>query len=73
MSKNARQRLAAPTVAMLPRIAYSLSFLYLDIVRVYQDDTGVCAQVETEQRGRELVYLPTAALSCVLRSPRERG
>ncbi|WP_150236419.1 type I-E CRISPR-associated endonuclease Cas1e [Nocardiopsis quinghaiensis] len=69
MSKSARQRLAAPTVAMLPRIADSLSFLYLDIVRVYQDDTGVCAQVETEQRGKELVYLPTAALSCVLLGP----
>lgn len=69
MNKNARQRLAAPTVAMLPRAADSLSFLYLDIVRVYQDDTGVCAQVETEARGKELVYLPTAALSCVLLGP----
>ncbi|WP_049573932.1 type I-E CRISPR-associated endonuclease Cas1e [Nocardiopsis sp. SBT366] len=69
MSKNARHRLAAPTVAMLPRIADSLSFLYLDIVRVYQDDTGICAQVETEERGKELVYLPTAALSCVLLGP----
>lgn len=69
MNKNARQRLAAPTVAMLPRVADSLSFLYLDIVRIYQDDTGVCAQVETEERGKELVYLPTAALSCVLLGP----
>ncbi|MFI9048869.1 type I-E CRISPR-associated endonuclease Cas1e [Streptomyces sp. NPDC053427] len=65
----ARRKLAAPTVAMLPRIADSLSFLYLDIVRVQQDDTGVCAVVTTEQRGTELVYLPTAALSCVLLGP----
>ncbi|WP_414167039.1 type I-E CRISPR-associated endonuclease Cas1e [Streptoverticillium reticulum] len=66
---DARRRLAAPTVAMLPRIGDSLSFLYLDIVRVQQDDTGVCAVVTSEQRGTELVYLPTAALSCLLLGP----
>ncbi|TXS44095.1 type I-E CRISPR-associated endonuclease Cas1 [Streptomyces sp. uw30] len=54
---------------MLPRIADSLSFLYLDIVRIHQDDTGVRAEVTTEQRGTESVYLPTAALSCVLLGP----
>ncbi|MFE1781297.1 type I-E CRISPR-associated endonuclease Cas1e [Streptomyces sp. NPDC059506] len=54
---------------MLPRIGDSLSFLYLDIVRIHQDDTGVCAQITTEHRGTELVYLPTAALSCVLLGP----
>ncbi|MFF8387400.1 type I-E CRISPR-associated endonuclease Cas1e [Streptomyces kanasensis] len=66
---HARRKLAAPTVAMLPRIADSLSFLYLDIVRVRQDDTGVLAEVTTERRGTETVYLPTAALSCVLLGP----
>ncbi|KUN00770.1 type I-E CRISPR-associated endonuclease Cas1 [Streptomyces yokosukanensis] len=66
---EARRRLAAPTVAMLPRIADSLSFLYLDIVRIHQDDTGVRAEVTSEQRGIETVYLPTAALSCVLLGP----
>ncbi len=66
---QARRRLTAPTVAMLPRIADSLSFLYLDVVRVHQDDTGVCAEVTSERRGRETVYLPTAALSCVLLGP----
>ncbi|MFD6149935.1 type I-E CRISPR-associated endonuclease Cas1e [Streptomyces sp. NPDC060243] len=64
-----RRRLAAPTVAMLPRIADSLSFLYLDVVRVHQDDTGVCAEITTEKRGRETVYLPTASLACVLLGP----
>ncbi|MFF3113548.1 type I-E CRISPR-associated endonuclease Cas1e [Kitasatospora sp. NPDC057904] len=54
---------------MLPRIADSLSFLYLDIVRIVQDDTGVCAEVTTPSRGTETVYLPTAALSCVLLGP----
>ncbi|WP_435599777.1 type I-E CRISPR-associated endonuclease Cas1e [Streptomyces sp. C10-9-1] len=66
---KARRRLASPTVAMLPRIADSLSFLYLDIVRITQDDTGVRAEVTTERRGTETVYLPTAALSCVLLGP----
>ncbi|MFE0463865.1 type I-E CRISPR-associated endonuclease Cas1e [Kitasatospora sp. NPDC058965] len=53
---------------MLPKIADSLSFLYLDIVRVVQDDTGVCAQIATAQ-GTDVVYLPTASLSCVLLGP----
>ncbi|MGW4757538.1 type I-E CRISPR-associated endonuclease Cas1e [Streptomyces chartreusis] len=66
---EARRKLAAPTVAMLPRIADSLSFLYMDIVRIHQDDTGVCAMVTSEQRGTETIYLPTAALSCVLLGP----
>lgn len=66
---SARRKLAAPTVAMLPRIADSLSFLYLDIVRIVQNDTGVCAEVTSPQRGTETVYLPTAALSCVLLGP----
>ncbi|WP_110945766.1 type I-E CRISPR-associated endonuclease Cas1e [Streptomyces avicenniae] len=54
---------------MLPRIADSLSFLYLDVVRIQQDDTGVCAEITSERRGTETVYLPTAALSCVLLGP----
>lgn len=65
---DARRRLAAPTLAMLPRVADSLSFLYLDMVRVVQDDTGVCAQIEAGNR-TDLVYLPTAALSCLLLGP----
>ncbi|RKN10995.1 type I-E CRISPR-associated endonuclease Cas1e [Streptomyces radicis] len=54
---------------MLPRIADSLSFLYLDVVRVQQDDTGVCAEVTSARHGTETVHLPTAALSCVLLGP----
>lgn len=65
---QARARLAVPTLAMLPRIADSLSFLYLDVVRVVQDDTGVCAQIETRQ-GTDTVYVPTASLSCLLLGP----
>jgi CRISP-associated protein Cas1 len=65
---QARTKLAVPTLAMLPKVADSLSFLYMDIVRIIQDDTGVCAQVETE-RGTDAVYIPTAALSCVLLGP----
>ncbi|MFD0544760.1 type I-E CRISPR-associated endonuclease Cas1e [Streptomyces mexicanus] len=54
---------------MLPRVADSLSFLYLDKVRVVQDDTGVCAQIQTGDNRTDLVYLPTAALSCLLLGP----
>jgi CRISPR-associated protein Cas1 len=69
LNKNrARARLAVPRLAMLPKVADSLSFLYLDIVRIVQDDTGVCAQIE-RPRGTDVVYLPTAALSCVLLGP----
>ncbi|MFF3208335.1 type I-E CRISPR-associated endonuclease Cas1e [Streptomyces sp. NPDC002962] len=54
---------------MLPRVADSLSFLYLDMVRVVQDDTGVCAQIQVGEGRTDLVYLPTAALSCLLLGP----
>lgn len=65
---QARRRLAAPTAAMLPRIGDSLSFLYLDIARVVQDDTGVDAVIETTH-GEQRIPLPTAALSCLLLGP----
>lgn len=68
MTGDARRRLAAPTLAMLPRVADSLSFLYADVVRIVQDDTGVCAQTDTA-KGIERVYLPTAAVSCLLLGP----
>ncbi len=65
---DARRRLGAPTLAMLPRIADSLSFLYMESVRITQDDTGVRAHVESP-RGVEKVYIPTASLGCVLLGP----
>lgn len=66
--RNARQRMAAPTAAMLPRIGDSLSFLYIDVARIVQDDTGVKAlfQMGDEQRR---IALPTAALGCLLLGP----
>lgn len=66
---EARRRLAAPTLAMLPRVADSLSFLYLDMVRVIQDDTGVCAQIHVDKHRTDTVHLPTAALTCLLLGP----
>ncbi|MEV0370557.1 type I-E CRISPR-associated endonuclease Cas1e [Streptomyces sp. NPDC050636] len=54
---------------MLPRIADSLSFLYLDKVRVVQDDTGVCAQIQADKNRTDTVYIPTAALTCLLLGP----
>lgn len=68
MSGNARRKLASPTLAMLPRVADSLSFLYAEAVRIVQDDTGVCAQVATA-KGTDRVYLPTASLACILLGP----
>ncbi|MFE0762860.1 type I-E CRISPR-associated endonuclease Cas1e [Streptomyces smyrnaeus] len=53
---------------MLPAVADSLSFLYVDIARIVQDDTGVCAQIDTT-RGTDTVYIPTASLSCLLLGP----
>ncbi|MFF6956152.1 type I-E CRISPR-associated endonuclease Cas1e [Streptomyces sp. NPDC008317] len=54
---------------MLPRVADSLSFLYLDRVRLVQDDTGVCAQIQTGNDRIDTVYIPTAAISCLLLGP----
>lgn len=68
-SPDARRRLASPTLAMLPRVSDGLSFLYIDIARVEQTDTGVCAVIETEAGGVQRTYLPTAALACVLLGP----
>ncbi|WP_225848247.1 type I-E CRISPR-associated endonuclease Cas1e [Streptomyces sp. HPF1205] len=66
---SARRRIAAPTLAMLPRIGDSLSFLYADVVRIVQDDTGVCAETTTAEGDTTRVYLPTSALTCVLLGP----
>ena len=66
--RRARQRLAAPTAAMLPRIGDSLSFLYIDVARIVQDDTGVKALFRMGDDVRR-VALPTAALGCLLLGP----
>ncbi|GGT57879.1 type I-E CRISPR-associated endonuclease Cas1e [Streptomyces purpureus] len=66
---SARRRIAAPTLAMLPRVGDSLSFLYADVVRIVQDDTGVSAETTSADGVTTRVYLPTAALSCVLLGP----
>ncbi len=63
---SAKRALSAPTLAMLPRIADSLSFLYLENVRVAQDDTGVCAYVTKSDGSTNRVYIPVASLACVL-------
>ncbi|RLU83022.1 subtype I-E CRISPR-associated endonuclease Cas1 [Streptomyces griseocarneus] len=54
---------------MLPRVGDSLSFLYADVVRIVQDDTGVSAETTSADGDITRVYLPTAALSCVLLGP----
>ena len=61
---------------MLPRIADGLSFLYVDMMRIVQDDTGLIAFPATpgrerpaEATSRRRVRIPTAALSCLLLGP----
>lgn len=68
-SGEARRKLASPTLSMLPRISDGLSFLYVDIARIEQTDTGVCAVLEPEEGRTQRTYLPTAALACVLLGP----
>lgn len=68
-SSTARRRIAAPTLAMLPRIGDSLSFLYADVVRIVQDDTGVCAETTSADGDISRVYLPTSLVSCLLLGP----
>ncbi|MFJ9554430.1 type I-E CRISPR-associated endonuclease Cas1e [Nocardiopsis sp. NPDC101807] len=65
----ARKALARPTLAMLPRVSDNLSFLYVDICRVVQTDTGVCAEVAAGPGSVHRVPIPTAALACVLLGP----
>ncbi|WP_017615962.1 type I-E CRISPR-associated endonuclease Cas1e [Nocardiopsis salina] len=66
---GARRKLASPTLAMLPRVSDGLAFLYIDIARVEQTDTGVCAVTEPEEGQVYRTYLPTASLACVLLGP----
>ena len=69
MTENARRNLARPTLAMLPRVSDNLSFLYADIVKVVQTDTGVCAETETESGIVTRVPIPTASIACLLLGP----
>ena len=62
-------RLAAPSLAMLPRVIDQLSFIYIDMARVEQDDNGTAACFETEKSGPQRVYLPTASIAAVLLGP----
>ncbi|MFW5421017.1 type I-E CRISPR-associated endonuclease Cas1 [Nocardiopsis sp. CNT-189] len=66
---SAKQRFARPTLAMLPRVSDGLSFLFADIVRIVQTDTGVCAETETDSGAVHRVPIPTAALACILLGP----
>src|SRR5699024_12859368 len=66
---DARRKFASPTLAMLPRVSDGLAFLYIDIARVEQTETGVCAVTEPEEDRVYRAYLPTAALACVLVGP----
>ena len=58
-----------PSLALLPRVADQLSFLYVDIARIVKDDNGVAAMVTAPERGTERVYLPTASIAAIMLGP----
>lgn len=66
---QARKALARPTLAMLPKVSDNLSFLYADICRIVQTDTGVCAEVAAGAGTVHRVPIPTASLACLLLGP----
>lgn len=57
-----------PTAAMIPRVADAISYLYLDRLKVTQDDTGVCAR-RYERYRKETMYLPVASINAILLGP----
>lgn len=57
--------LRKPTVVELPRAADRISFLFLDRVKVWQDDTGVKAVDEDGER----LGIPVAGLSTLMLGP----
>ena len=60
--------LRTPTLIALPRVADQMSFLYLDRARVHRDAFGVRATAKVDGR-LERVYLPNAAIACLLLGP----
>lgn len=53
----------------LTRISDRMTFLYLNLCRIEQDDNGTHTRVETESGDVLTTYLPTAALACLMLGP----
>ncbi|MFC6154794.1 type I-E CRISPR-associated endonuclease Cas1e [Nocardioides yefusunii] len=53
----------------LTRLSDRLSFLYLDLCRVEQDDNGTHARVESGDGVVHTTYIPAADLSCLMLGP----
>lgn len=53
----------------LTRLSDRLSFLYLDMCRVEQDDNGTHTRIETEDGVFYTTYLPSADLACLMLGP----
>ena len=62
-------RLAAPSLAMLPRVVDQLGYLYVDMARIEQDDNGTVAVFSAEDHGLQRVYLPIASIAAMLLGP----
>lgn len=53
----------------LTRLSDRLTFLYLDMCRVEQDDNGTHARIESEDGDVHTTYIPTADLACLMLGP----
>lgn len=60
--------LQRPSGYLIPRLVDQLSYCYMEMARIVQDDTGVAARIDTEQ-GPRVCYLPTAAIASLLLGP----
>lgn len=56
-------------VLILARLEDRLSFVYLDLCRIEQDDNGTHARMESETGTVKTTYLPTAKMACLLLGP----
>lgn len=53
----------------LTRISDRMTFLYLNLCRIEQDDNGTHTRVETDRGDVLTTYLPTASLACLMLGP----
>ncbi len=61
--------LARPSGIALSRVSDRLTFLYLDLCRIEQDDNGTHARIESEEGEVKTTYFPSASLSCLMLGP----
>lgn len=63
------QRFKQSNAVLLTRADARLTFLYLDLCRIEQDDNGTHARIDREDGTTETWYLPSATLTTLLLGP----